>query len=86
MPKELEVAPKMSKWIDHLQRVTEGNVSVRRIIKTVQGWRPDAAKEDTAMARWIDGRLCCKPLWSSGVRHSPLIVESVFKELGISYE
>jgi len=87
-PRELEMQRKYETWCHHLQELTAGTVEVEREGPFMQGWRP--AQEGLEMemsAHWVrpvDGRLHIPPLWHSGLRHAPKVVNDLLDTLGIS--
>lgn len=84
-PKELDIAPKFEKFERHLERATEGTVKVNHVDKFLQGWRPVAGGEDSGeLAERHDRTVVVKPLWNSGVRHAPAVIDAVLKAGGLA--
>jgi hypothetical protein len=83
-PKELEVQPKFETWKRYFAETTQGKVRLVEAVDFLTGWRPAAADGDTALVKMLNGQLVTKPLWSSGIRHSPLLVNDVLKHLGVN--
>lgn len=82
-PKPLDVEKHFKRWRGQFMDLGGGFVTgVARAGRPRQGWRPVGAAGDDAWVREIDGRLCVRPLWHSGVRWAPLVWEALREELG----
>jgi len=85
-PKSLEIPAKFERWRANFERLGGGLVRVASHGEFVEGWRPAAAaNDDTALAKWMGGKLVMKPLWNSGVRHAPLLCAATLRELGLPH-
>lgn len=80
-PRSLAIAPKLQRVIDHIHRATDFGVSITSVHSEVEGWRPVAAPADTELVRFIDNALCVRPLWHSGVRHAPALLDACMEAL-----
>lgn len=83
-PRQLEVPKKFARWRGQFEALAGGLIKVVQVGEVRTGWRP-AGKDDSAplVLRMDDGALHVRPFWNSGVRHAPLMVGAVLKELGI---
>lgn len=89
LPKPLDVEKHFLRWRMIFQRLTKGTVGVHVSGEAMQGWRPAGAKtseeksaKDDQLRVLLRGRtLEVPPLYHSGIRHSPLVVEQVFQKL-----
>lgn len=89
VPRELDVVKHFTRWWGIFERLSGGSIRVQRAGPPLQGWRPAAAKtgeekaaKDNQLKVLRQGRkLVVPPLYHSGVRHSPLVVEQVFNML-----
>jgi hypothetical protein len=89
VPKPLDVVKHFARWRGIFYRLTDGKVRVSAAGEPLQGWRPAGAKtaedkafKETAVVVHRRGRLIeVPPLYHSGVRHAPLVVEQVFDML-----
>lgn len=79
--RSLDIEPKYERWKKNFLRLAGGLVNIVEEGNFTEGWRPAAAKGDDQLVRWIGDELHLKPLWSSGVRHSPLVVEAAMQQL-----
>lgn len=75
----LEIAPKFKRWQEHVLEYT--GMRVLRTGRYAAGWRPVAAPDDNKLLRAMNGRWVLKPLWSSGIRHAPAVVQAVLDKL-----
>jgi len=83
-PHDLDVQKKYDTWLKHFTRLTGGLVKVVGAAQFLTGWRPRGLATDGQWwRRRADGALLLKPHWHNGVRHAPLVVNALFKELGL---
>jgi len=75
--RSLEVEPKYNVWLAHVLKTTGIKVIERGA--ALEGWRPVAAPADDALVERIDDALHVKPLWSSGLRHAPAVVDATVR-------
>lgn len=80
--RELDVAKHLARW---QQAMNDLGVGVAEISEPIHGWRPAAAKDDTAWAREIAGRLVVRPMSHSGVKHAPQLTDAVMEALGVAH-
>lgn len=79
-PHSLNIRDKINKWVSHVHKLSGGLIEVTHIeFPLMEGWRP--ATQEKELVKEIHNKLYVKPLWNNGVRHSPLVVEEVFKWL-----
>lgn len=93
----LEILPKYERWKANFERLGGGAVSVARAMGEAQGWRPAYAAWPGGKEQWEssmswvrrinDGQgrpvvITVPPLWNSGIRHFPKVMEEVVSMLG----
>lgn len=79
-PRPLDIIPKFETWLDRLARTTENTITAEPIpdATPVQGWRPIAADDDTALVTRLDAdTLACRPMGGSGIRYAPATARSL---------
>lgn len=82
-PNPLDMASKYERWKSNFHRLGDGRVTVASESEFTEGWRPAASDKDTSLASWIDGSLVLRPLWNSGIRHSPAVMRAALEALGV---
>jgi hypothetical protein len=80
-PRHLEMPAKYERWKKNVLELSGGLVDVEAEGEFVEGWRPAAAPEDSALVRKVDGNLMLKPLWNSGIRHAPAVMDAAMEAL-----
>ena len=87
--KPLDAEKHYARWLGIFTRLTGGGIQVRAAGDYLQGWRPAGAKTASEKAAKDNQLLVVRrgrvlevpPLYHSGVRHAPLVVEQVFDML-----
>jgi len=90
--KELEVPSKFAKWVQTFSQLSGGHVQISNVWpETAQGWRPYGADENAPLVApfplaGVARALRVKPMGASGVRLAPLVVQALFKGLGLEWK
>lgn len=79
--RSLEIEPKFATWERHLAETCGPLASVVGVGPLLQGWRPVSAQKDAPFATRERDVITVKPLWSSGIRHAPAVLDAVMEEL-----
>lgn len=87
VPRELEVPPKLHRWRKTFERLSGGSLKVTeaRLDAALQGWRP--AERDPHCLPVVDHQrpgkttLRVPPLWHSGIRHFPRVLQQLRAKL-----
>jgi len=83
VPKKLDMEPKYDRWKTNFLELSGGAVEIASEGDFLEGWRPAAAKEDTAWVRRKGNVLTVRPLWNSGIRHFPKQWAAIATQLGL---
>lgn len=81
VPKQLDPGPHVTRWMRVFAEMFPP-VTVEQVGAVRQGWRPRPAETDLPrVEEGPDGTLTFPPLWHSGVRWAPLIVNDALRRL-----
>ncbi len=85
-PAELEVELKLLRWKENFEELSGGALKVTeaRLDGALQGWRPAEADPhcEPKVKAFAGKRLAVPPLWHSGIRHFPRVLQQLQAELG----
>lgn len=78
-PRELDAAAHFERWREIFTREVFPSVPVTEAQPPVQGWRPRGTDTDTGRLQYLGGALVFPPLWHSGVRWAPQLINDAVK-------
>lgn len=82
-PMVYEVLPKIEEYKKRIAMICGDTLAVEQVLNVMQGWRPEPISDEEPLVIKRDDVLYVRPMWHSGVRHSPLLIKAVLTELGV---
>lgn len=79
--KSLDIKSKIKFWREKLEELTEGLIEVADVRRPREGWRPCGVDTDERLITRIKDTFYVKPMSHSGVRMSPLVVDTLMRKI-----